>query len=68
MPKIKIWLFKKPLKFNTRFIISCTYRSKKKKNQKSLVTIFVYKHLKFKCLRNISKSRKFARNFEVENS
>jgi hypothetical protein len=66
MPITKIWLSKKALKFNTRFIISCTYRSKK--YQKSLVTIFVYKHLKFKCLQNISKSRKFAKNFEVENS
>jgi hypothetical protein len=40
MPIKKIWLSKKSLKFNTRFIISCTYRSKK--NQKSLKSQFLF--------------------------
>jgi hypothetical protein len=30
MPIKKIWLSKKSLKFNARFIIICTYHSKKK--------------------------------------
>ncbi|KAE9543357.1 hypothetical protein AGLY_002157 [Aphis glycines] len=39
-----------------------------KKKQKSFVTIFFYKRLKFKFLRNMLKSRKFANYFVVENS
>lgn len=59
MPLKKIWLSKKSLKYNTKLIMSCTYCSKKKKSKIGVISVFVYKHLKFKYLQNMSNHEHF---------